>query len=48
VIVAAAQSDADLEFEPDEIRNWLRKSWNTQTQINGEMTTVGDYVMAYY
>ncbi len=40
VVAAIEELGIDLELDPEEIRDWLRKSWN--------ITDVGENVMAYH
>jgi hypothetical protein len=48
VLAAMAESDIDLELDPEEIRDWLRKSWDTEVWIDDSRTTVGEHMIAYH
>lgn len=48
VVAAVEKADIDRVLDPEEIGDWLRKSWGTDVLMEGNKTTVGQYVMAYH
>ncbi len=48
IMDVAQEFDLDIELEAEEIKNWLRKSWEHEVWEDNDRTTLGGYLMGYH